>query len=79
VLEQSGSWCFLLVGAREIRGLVLSASWSLQNRGSSLTLSWCSKIDDVQNLKDYLSFEEEEVFSLYGFPRENLSLCISYV
>jgi hypothetical protein len=67
------------VGAREVRGLVLSASWSLQNRGSSLTLSWCSKIDDVQNLKDCLSFEEEEVFSLYGFPREKLSLCISYV
>jgi hypothetical protein len=29
VLEYSGSWCFLLVGARENRELVLSTSCSL--------------------------------------------------
>jgi hypothetical protein len=31
VLEKPGSWCFLLVGARENRELVLSASRILQN------------------------------------------------
>ena len=41
-------------------------------------MSWCSKKDDVQNLENCISFEEE-VFSPYGFPREYLSLCISYV
>jgi hypothetical protein len=32
VLEHLGSWCFLLVGARETRELVLSASSSLQKQ-----------------------------------------------
>jgi hypothetical protein len=32
------------VGARESRELVLSASSSLQNRGCSLIMSWCSYV-----------------------------------
>jgi hypothetical protein len=26
--------------------------------------------DNVQECKDYLSYKEEEVFTLYGFPQE---------
>ena len=40
----TGSWCFLLVGAREYREMVLSASCSLLNRGCSLIMSWCSYV-----------------------------------
>jgi hypothetical protein len=37
------------------------------------------KDDNAQNFIDCLSFEEEEVFSLYGFPHKNISPCISFV
>jgi hypothetical protein len=60
-------------------------SWFSQQVASSKTEVVASqrvgahKIDDVQILKDCLSFQEEEVFSLYGFPHQYLSLCMSYV
>jgi hypothetical protein len=66
VLEKPESWCSQQVASCKTEVVASKGVGAHKN-------------DNVQNIKDCLSFQEEEVFSLYGFPHEYLSLCISCV